>query len=251
MKVACLLYGQPRDYISGYNKIMDFFFKQPNISVDFFYHCWVLNNNEKFSASPWRNIDSQYLNYNCTIEEELKNLYKPISFEYENQNKIKFDDSVFNNTIAYYNTTHEKNKNINNTLYQLYSRNKVRNLLASYTKNSNTIYDFVIMVRFDILHMPNIFLNKLDLSKIHISNILLPRKIIPDNCIISPLKIFLEWFNIYEELNLILDNKNLEGNLKLLDENLEINPEELIFAKFIFHYNNIDNISYFSGGTIV
>ena len=39
MKIAYLLYGQPRDFNYGYNNIREFLSKQNDASVDFFYHC--------------------------------------------------------------------------------------------------------------------------------------------------------------------------------------------------------------------
>ena len=39
MRVACVLYGQPRDYMRGYNNIMEFYKNQENVIFDF------LNNN--------------------------------------------------------------------------------------------------------------------------------------------------------------------------------------------------------------
>ena len=38
MNIAVVLYGQPRDYIKGYNNIMEFYKNQENVIFDFFYH---------------------------------------------------------------------------------------------------------------------------------------------------------------------------------------------------------------------
>jgi hypothetical protein len=252
MNIAFVLYGQPRDYIKGYNNIMDFCKKQVDCKFDFFYHCWILNENETYNHSPWRNINKNELSYKKNTVNDLKQMYNPISYKIENQNEITFDESLYKNTLAYNNI--EDNKkilNINNTLFQLYSRNKARNLLDIYLKNNNNVnYDFVITLRFDINVMPLLQFNILDKTKVYVSNTLYPRKIIPDNCIISPTRIFLEWFNIYDMINEILDNKSLFDDLRSLKESLEINPEELILAKYIFQYKNIDNILYFQGGLI-
>jgi hypothetical protein len=252
MKIAVVLYGQPRDYIKGYNNIMEFVKKQKDCNFDFFYHCWKLNENEEYKHSPWQNINKNTLVYKETIIADLQKMYNPISYEIENQNQVTFDDSLYKNTIAFNNSKElQLYNNIDNTLFQMYSRNKARNLLNSYLKKNDVYYDFVIFLRFDIGIMPEINLTELDNSKTYISNFHYPRKIMADNCIITSTKIFIEWFNIFEELNHILDNVMLVQELHILNEKLSINAEELIFAKYIFHYKNTDNIMYFRGGNTI
>ena len=246
MKIAIVFYGQPRDYLKGYANIMNFM-KNQECDFDFFYHCWSLNENQSYEHSPWRNIQTSI--YKESIMEELKGLYNPISYEIENQSLIKFD-TTYLNTIAYRNTKGLKLKNINNILYQLYSRNKSRNILHAYLLNHKVHYDFVLFTRFDIGIMPQLKLSELDKTKTYVSDILLPRKIIPDNCILTPTPIFLKWGAIYENLQFLLNNKLLEERVRMLNENLEINAEELIFASYILHYGNTDNILYFKGGNL-
>jgi len=250
MKVAFLMYGQPRNYLSGYNVIKKFLSNQNDANVDFFYHCWTINNDEKYPASPWRNIHQNELYYRENTIEHLKELYNPIAFEYEVQ-KLNFDViPELMNTNVYKNTCEPCKLNTINVISQMYSRNKVRNLLDKYTKETNITYDCVILTRFDITmdihYLPNLKLNNLDLSKIHVSNSLRPRKIFSDNFIISPLSVFLKWFNIYEELLNYIDNTELLETVKSLGEGIAINPEELVFSKYILHYKNVDNIIYLS-----
>jgi len=246
MNIAVVLYGQPRDYKRGYNNIMSFL----NSKADFFYHSWKLNENEVYKHSPWRALDQNTLVYNEQIITDLKKLYNPISYEIEIQSNITFDESLYVNTLAFNNTKGEKVSNINNTLFQMYSRNKARNLLNIYLNNSKIHYDLVMTLRFDITSMPEINFNEIDISKTYVSDVHCPRKTIPDNCIITPTQVYLKWFNIYDSLHDILDNKELAENVTTLGENININAEELIFAKYIFHYKNTDNIRYFKGGVI-
>ena len=154
--------------------------------------------------------------------------------------------------MAYNNTKGHKLNNINNTLFQMYSRNKARNLFKIFIeKMSNKIhYDFVIFLRFDINNIPNIKLNELNTSKVYVSNVHLPNKLIPDNFIIVPPSIFIEWFNIYDMIKDIINNKQLLDTVINIGQNIDINAEQLIFAKYILHYNNTDNILYFKGGNI-
>ena len=250
MNIAIILYGQPREYMKGYNNIMTFIKNQNNCNFDFFYHTWKLKENQSYQYSPWRNIDKNTLIYNDNIINDLQNLYNPISCEIENQEDIIFNESLYKNTLLYNNTTGLRITNINNTLYQMYSRNKARDLLNNYLNENNKNYDFVIFVRFDIGVMPIININELEKNKTYISNSLYPRKCFPDFCIISPTNIFLEWFNIYDKLSELLNNKELINKIYSYSEGFEINAEDLIFGKYIFHYDNIDNIRYFNGGLL-
>ena len=251
MRIACVLYGQPRDYIKGYNNIMEFYKNQENVIIDFFYHCWLLNPGEEYKASPWREINKNTLCYAENIEESIKQLYNPICYEYELQ-KI-FDATKYKNTIAYNNTARSQvhTDNISNTLSNIYSKSKARNLLDVHIKKTNICYDFVIMTRFDMQTMPNLKLTELDKSKTYVADIHRPKSIISDALIITPTRTFLEWFNIYEQLTDILDNESLLKIIRSLGETIYINSEELIFAKYILHNKNIDNIAYFEGGVII
>ena len=252
MNIAVVFYGQPRDYRKGYNTIKKFIETQQDCTFNFFYHCWILDENQTYNHSPWRKIVKTELCYTKNTVSDLQELYNPISYEIENQNNVTFEDSLYKNTIAFNNTKGKKLANINNTLFQMYSRNKARNLLDIYLeKMSNKVqYDFVLTLRFDISVMPNVQFHELNRSKVYVSNIHFPRKILPDNCIIAPTYIFLEWFTIYDKLKDIINNTGLLKNVIKLNETIDINPEELLFAKYIFHYRNTDNIVYIQGGTI-
>ena len=245
MKCAVLFYGQPRKYIDGYNDITRFIANQKNVSVDFFYHCWTLNKDELFSKSPWRPLDEEYLSYKENIEEHLKELYNPVSYEYEHQIS-NFDKSLYNNTLAFHQTDGPgpRRENINNTLSQLYSRNKVRNLLSNHIQLTGANYDFVIITRFDVRFQSDLQLYILDVKKVYISNARKPLHIFSDNFILSPTDIFLKWFNIYDELYTLLDNKDIDKILREYGESLNINPEELIMGKYLLEYKNLDNVIY-------
>jgi hypothetical protein len=173
-------------------------------------------------------------------------MYNPVDHIYEHQ-IYDFDDTLYKNTLAYNNTlvNETKKNNINNVISQLYSRNKVRNLLNDYIKNTQIEYDMIIMSRFDIDNLPVLQLNNLDVSKVYISNVHFPRKIIPDNFIISSTNIFFQWFDIFDNFKNIIDNYELLKDIQLLGETIDINTEELILANFIFKFKNTNNILYF------
>jgi hypothetical protein len=250
MRVAIVFYGQPRDYIQGYHNIMEFINKQECCSFDFFYHCWKLNEGQYYNHSRWRDIDINTLIFKEDILAELKYLYNPISCEIEHQQDVSFDEALYKDTIAFQNTEEIKIQNINNTLYNIHSKNKARKVLQTYLDNNKEVtYDFVVLTRFDIGIMPDLNLSEADTNNTYISDIHYPRNIISDACIVAPTDIFLKWFT-FEKIRDILDNYYLLEELRAFNENFEINIEEIVFAKYIFHYKNMDNIRYFKGGNI-
>jgi len=252
MNIAVVFYGQPRDYLNGYHNIMKFIQTQPDCKFDFFYHCWSLEENQKYSHATWRNIDENSLIFTGKTISDLQALYNPVSCEIENQNNVSFDKSLYENTIAFNNTNESKKRNINNVLGQMYSRNKARNLLSAYLQKIGNMdhYDFVMTHRFDLGCMPIVNFKELDKSKTYFSDVHFPRKIIAPDCVITSTKTYLEWFDIYEKATDLLNNDELRQKCENLNERLEINAEELIFAKYIFHYNGTDNIRHFKGGLI-
>lgn len=244
MRIAYCLYGQPRDYKKGYETINSFISKQKNLIIDFFYHTWLIEPDDIYNVSPWRDIDSKTLVYQENVIDNLKKLYQPISSHTEKAIK-KFDTTLYENTLAFKNTHNSKKlANIDNILSQMYSRTKVRNLLNEYIATTGTNYQCVIMSRFDYNKDVTINLNNIDLSKVHVSYQCYPRAIIPDNFIISPTDVFLDWFNIFDNLTTLLNDQYIFDLMQLHKENLEINSEELILANYLFYNNDVKNIEY-------
>lgn len=250
MRIAVVFYGQPRDYLKGYKNIMEFIKKQESCTFDFFYHCWKLNEGQHYKHSPWRHIDTKSLIFKEEILAELKQLYNPISCEIEYQQEVSFDEALYKDTIVFKNTAGMKLQNINNTLYNIYSKNKARKVLQSYLDNHKEVtYDFVVLTRFDIGVLPDLNLLQVDRTNSYISDYHYPKKIISDAFIIMPTRVFLEWFN-YDNLRVILDNPELFQQVRKFGQSIDINPEELLFAKYIYHYKNPDNIAFFKGGNL-
>jgi hypothetical protein len=87
-------------------------------------------------------------------------------------------------------------------------------------------------------------------SKTYVSDKHLPRLILPDICMITSTEKYLMLFNLYKELDQVLDNREVIYALARLGEQLDINPEELLFANYIRQFKNLGDISYFSGGLV-
>ena len=250
MRIAVLLFGQPRDYTTGYKNITKFLSKQ-NAEVDFFYHCWTIEKGSKYEhALAWSKATDDDLSFKDNIQNTLEELYKPVSKEYEMQIS-NFDTSLCIESLAYENMFQnrtpiiiEKIKNLNGTLSQMYSRNKVAKLLKNHMEKTGVSYDCVLMTRFDIAFSPNMNLNGLDLSKTYVSGAIVPRTIMLDKFIIAPTEVIINISNLYEDLSEIVNNEELSDSLKRLGELLQLNLEELILAKYISHYKNVDNVRY-------
>lgn len=246
MRVAFCFYGQPRDYKTGYTNINNFILYNNDVIFDFFYHTWTLDKDMLYPTAPWRHIPNKERQYNNNTIDELKKMYSPKACEDEIQ-KTHFDPTFYINSLAYKNNTKQINiDNISNIISQMYSRNKVRNILDTYIKTHNVTYDAVIMCRFDYKNKINFKLSDFDLSYTYLSNVYYPRKIIADNLLIMPTNVFLTWFNIYENMGKVLNSQEVEERVKSYGETLYINPEEILFANYLLHYKNIDNLRYIS-----
>ena len=253
MNVAIVLFGQPRDYLTGYNTITQFCKNQDlNVRFEVFYHCWTLNDGEKFKVSPWRHISEETKHYDQNTETILQRLYNPVAFKYENQNNKTFDETLYKNTIAYNNIDNPHGfNNIDNILYQYYSRNTARNILHDHTQKTNTQYDFVILTRFDVCFLPELKLNEIDKTKTHVSNYHLPRQVLSDICTISSSTVFLEWFNIFPKITDMFNSTSLLETMKSIGEDLIINAEQIITMKYLSLYGNFDNMVYYDGHHII
>jgi len=251
MKVAICLYGQLRDYKYGYTCISNFIKNNSENTYDFFFHCWI-DDNIKYEFSPWRKIDEKTLfieNQNI-VKNNIHQLYKPISCLFEkpldkNEETYLIEIEYIRKTKAYKNSHKSKQNNIYNTFSQIYSRNKVKDLFEDYITDTKQNYDIVISTRFDGFCFPN----KIDISNIQKKNVYTtsihkPRYIIPDNFLIIPPEIYINWFNMYKNIKNLLNNEKLELEMNNINEKLEFNMEEILLSNYLFCGYNLNNIKY-------
>jgi len=243
-KIAFCLYGQPREYLKGYHTNRILKERYPEIGVDYYYHTWIKDNlagDQYYEASEWRNISSDELKIGQDTIKKINDLYHPVDYSYDEPRN--FSQDKLKDSLCYLNTVNPKKiSNINNILSQMYSRNKVRDLLSRNLINNK--YDFVISTRFDYTKELTLNLNEIDISKVYVSDSHHPRKIFPDNFILTGVDNYLDIFNMYNNLEKIVNNKTLEIRMKENGENLEFNAEELLFANFLYYFKNIDNVNY-------
>lgn len=243
MRIAICLYGQPRDYKLGYYNISNFLKKNNQHDYDFFIHCWG-DDNVILGFSPWRKIPPKNLLIkNMTqIKKDIIGYYSPCKVKFQKPIE-KFDLKNIENSTAYKNSTPILIKNIHNTLSQIYSRNSARDLLGEYITEKKVEYDMVITMRIDYAKSIPFELNNIDTQKIYVSALHRPRVIFPDNFIMCPTHVFLQWFNLYKNLTEIVNNKQVEESMKTFKENFLLNIEEYILMSYI-HKFDIKNVVY-------
>ena len=249
MKIAICLYGQPRDYKNGYDCISNLIRINNENTYNFFFHCWI-DNNIKYEHSPWRKIDEETLiiGNQESIKNDIFQLYKPISYLYEKpliKDILLTEMEYIKNSLAYVNSRVQIKNNIYNTYSQLYSRNKVKDLFEQYIIDTKTNYDMVISTRFDGFDFPKSFkISNIQKNKIYTSSICLPRYIIPDNFLIIPPEIYINWFNLYKNIKNIINSKEIEMKINNFNEKMEFNMENILFSSYLFNGYNVNNIEY-------
>ena len=250
MKIAVCLYGQPRDYKYGHECIANFIKDNNEHSYEFFFHCWI-DDNIKYETSPWRRIDEKTLviKNQDPVKCDINQLYKPVSHLYEKPlDRHAVSDLIehIKKSKAYLNSNRLKRANVYNTLSQIYSRNKVRDLFEEYVERTKTTYDLVISTRFDGFGF--YFQNKIDISnvkpEIYKLSVHKPRYIIPDNFLIIPPKIYINWFNLYKNIKYLINSEEIEQKMARIDENFEFNMEEMLLSSYLFCGYDINNINY-------
>lgn len=243
MRFAVVLFGQARDYKKGHSTLMEFIRMHPESTFFFFYHVWKLNEGDRYSVSTHRTHDPTHLIYTSSILEDLQSLYHPLAYEEE---PVVHLPHSYTSTLAYKNNCPTTIKNAPNILYQIYSRNKARNIFHRYLKESSAHFDFVITTRFDIQSVP--LIHHLDPTKTYVNREHLPRRIMPDTFIMtSPLK-YVEWFTLYDDMESLLNNSDLMRKMHSYKETLRFNIEELIMAQYLYHHGHFNDVVYFQGG---
>lgn len=225
MRVAICLYGQPRDYKTGFKYLKQFMELNPSVVFDFYFHTWKIPKDQLYETSPWTSYSTNVLKQDENIETSLIDLYKPVNCMFEN--KLIFIIQPYVNTIAYKNTfSVTKKQNIQNLLSQMHSRMKVCEMFSK----THIKYDYVITTRFDYCHPIHIDLSKIDTQKTYVSSMHVPRHILPDRFMMFPVEIYKSVFsNMYDTF----DNAEINTRMVQHGELLEINPENVILAKFL------------------
>jgi len=218
-------------------------------TYDFFFHCWI-DDNIKFEHSPWSKVNEKdlFIGDQNEVKNNICQLYKPLSYLYEkpldkNTNTVLMDIRYIKNSLTYHNTPETCQNNIYNTLSQIYSRNQVKNILEKYIKNTETEYNIVISARFDGHDFPkNLKLTGIQKNKIYTHSMHRPRYIIPDNFLIIPTNIYLNWFNLYKNIPNITNNKEIEHKMNNINETFVFNMEGYLLSNYLYCGYDVSDI---------
>jgi len=249
LRVAICLFGQPRRAKEGF-EIFKKLMNEPyhsNITFDIFFHSWIMYENPggkiSYTESAYRILKKENIEVNGDILEQLLSMYKPVSFDVSTP--ITFKKDAYENTLLYNNTDQLGKNNLNNVLSQTYSRQKVRDVLASYIKATGTHYDFVIGTRFDFLNEIGINLNTIEPTNLHVGTYRFPIISIPDVLAICNQDMFLKMFNIFNNFHNIMNNKQLEEKyVKLCKARFWFHPDEIFHINYLYYFKDNKRIEY-------
>jgi len=166
MKVAVLFRGQPRFVKNkvAYESHKKFIFD--NYDTDVFIHTWWAEDMDEYETATWSSIPV------CKPESDvidfIKSIYNPKRIEVEKPIVFKEDLKLIQDiSERFKHEIPEKWKNISNFKSQLYSLEKVGNLLR---ESDYSNYDWIIVSRLDnfITKFPN--LSNLDNNYFHLQN---------------------------------------------------------------------------------
>jgi len=265
MKIALLLYGQPRNIDNM--KVIE---SHKNLIInkydtDVFCHTYysddgIYTMNPYLKKEPIK-CDKKYLDI-------IINEYKPKAFEYDKPfdspdnyrfslNKEKIDSNKFKNeydlkianliTRLYYECIIRKSNEfsimndlfITNIISQLYSINKVNKMFEKYSNDNKIIYDFIIVTRYDFIIDSLPSLNTLDSSYFYTSD---NHKYFPDIIYIFHPN-FIKSQYTYDNLDKILENF-LDNNMKNdysyngLKDFWDWSPECIKYNNYLLNYSN-------------
>lgn len=228
MKIAYCLYGQPRMAKRGHENIKTFL---QNVSVDFYMHVWHDPEKSHFECSPFRTIPQSQLEIEKDTIQFLLEAYRPVSCLIERPRILTLED--IQSSHMFHNSNDITRNNLNNTLSQMYSKQRVRDLLAPRAYE----YDLVISSRFDFLNPICIDLQQIDASKLYVADFHRPRVIFPDNLVICNADMFLRLFNAYSDMHIIINDRALHNKMQENGEQAVLTPESILFASFLRHFS--------------
>jgi len=244
MKIAWCFYGLPKKLENGFDNINNYI-KKHSYDVDFFCHAWYNDSTKNCIQSPWAikrdgniKITHEHLN-------NVKKLYKPKNFLFENQKSMNKEVDNLKNTIIYNN---RESDNIYNVLSVCFSTQKVIMLLNDYIFKHNCKYDFIILSRYDFLKPIKLNLNEITNKFIYSTDIHFKT----NRILLSPALICGEYEIMNKLLNNIFTNiflyKNdnslntyIQDNLK---EKMIINHEEILLCNLIYNKININCVKF-------
>ena len=237
MKVAFCLYGQPRLAQRGHDNIAAFL-KHQNVSVDFYMHVWHDPEKMRFDSSPWRTIPAAELQIDDDTIPYLLKAYRPVSCQIERPRTLSVPG--IQESIMFQNSDHITRANLNNTLSQMYSKQRVRDLLAPRAYE----YDWIVVSRYDFLNPIRVDLRELEKGKLYVPDFRLPQALFSDALLICSPSIFLPLFNAYADMASIMNDEALHHKMGVYGERAVLVTENILFASFVKHFSVENDVAY-------
>lgn len=250
-RIAICLYGQPRLIESGYVNISKFIQATSNYyNIDILIHTWWSKSmiGQKYSHSPWRYIADDEIMIKEDDIDKIQKLYNPKKILVDEPKY--FDEYI--NTIKeldiYKNSNEHKQKNINNTLSNLYSKYKVAELLTTYCNETKYTYEGIVSMRFDILNSIPFDFRTSEINKIYTKSSD-SRFFLTDSILIfTDINLFLNYSKAYTNIKLIDKAPICKEATNILGINVELNIEEICILNLLLYYsiNEVINCVVFS-----
>jgi len=178
-------------------------------------------------------------------------MYKPKAYEHEYSINV-FPEEKYINTVVYKNLLKMPQKridNLHNTLSQMYSKNKVRNIFKKYIESNETFYDSVLLLRFDSFNKYHCFSIPKEIivkKGVYVySAEKYNRCFINDNFAMCPQEVFIKWFDLYDKLEIYGNDQELEKLVISYGEFFDINSEEILLIKYLYEFNNLNEVNRF------
>ena len=192
MKVALLLFGQPR-FLNDSRVVESFNYLKSKFALDVFCHTWWSEEENTYTCSDWTNIKK------CPVNEKtieiIKNIYKPKKLKWEPSRTFKTNSEIHKFILNKFpNHSLWTEKHANNIQSQLCSIQSVSRLFEKYKQD----YDFVILDRFDTYLKIEEDISQLPRDAFYLSNI---HQRFPDMIFMYGTK-FLDWSsNVYDDFS--------------------------------------------------
>ena len=227
MKVALLLFGQPRcvENLKVFNSHLEHIINK--YSTDVFCHAWY-EPNLIFKPSSWSKL--QDIKCDDSAINIINEKYKPKIFEFDKPITFLINDNYLNSPRIKKYDHYLNSLNVSNIISQLYSINKVSKLFEEYCKINKEKYNFVILARYDLIIFDFPLLYNLDENFFYRMN---HHPHFPDLFFIFNQK-FIQTQYTYQNIELIL---NKIVNNEIPDVNFwDMSPECLKYNNYLLYF---------------
>ncbi len=194
------MYGQPRSYEQSalnFKEFMDA--NKDTIQCDFYFHTWFSDEmvGQLYAANHKSRYQEHELEMKASTLTDLEKLFNPVAYAYDAPQVFDISYLETSRLNMFGNSTDEYLKNI---VSQFESRRRIRDLFKEHCTKPQKSHDFVITCRIDFLVSIKTNILELNPEHVYVCDRHLPRKVIPDNFIISSMENYLKLFDLSKNL---------------------------------------------------